>query len=832
MRRGANSTAGIRTSIRLRAGVATFLTLTAVLAGNSVATAQDTAKTETQVRVTAASEPLRFSISAQPLAGAIVLFSRTTGINIVSDGGIPAGMQSPGLSGSYTAQEGLSKLLSGTGISYRFTGARSVTLVRMGSDAGTTGSVGADGSIVLDTVTIEGRIESAWGPVDGYVAKQNASATKTDTPIIETPQSISVVTADQISDQKATSIADALTYTPGVSMQSPAFSRMADDVMMRGFNVATGNGGMLRDGMKYQSNVYDGGQEPYGLERVEVLRGASSMLYGQLTPGGIVNGISKRPTQTPLREVNVEYGSYDRKQVTGDFSGPLTEDGTLLYRLTGLIRDADNWVDQTPDDKVYIAPALTWQPDAVTSLTVLASYQHVNTRFATPLSFQDVSTGRIPRDLFLGEPDFDRYKGDTYTIGYDFGHEFDGGLKLRHSARYFASDVNWDYMLANLAPVMGSDLYRLASLRHEKAYGVTSDTSLEKTFELGNSEHTILAGFDYYRRGYDSHRFRGTGFVPLDIDNPIYSGYPDIDYGTDRGSDNVSDQVGFYLQDQIKFDDKWVLLLGGRYDWSDSTSTSYQRGTTTEQKDDAVTGRAGLVYLFDNGIAPYVSISQSFAPQIGIDALSGETLKPNEGIQYEAGIRYQPEGSNILLSAAVYELSQKNVVSYDAFGDPYQMGKVRSRGLELEARAEFGNLGIIGAYAYTDAKILNSANDWEIGQQVDMVPYHTFSLWADYRMDDLGLEGVKLGGGVRYVGKTNMVDSIDLIGTPEHVPGYFLADAMVSYDFAAIDNKFEGTKLTLNVRNLFDKEYFTCAGSTGCRYGEPLTATATLSYKW
>ncbi len=190
--------------------------------------------------------------------------------------------------------------------------------------------------------------------------------------------------------------------------------------------------------MKLQSNVYDGGQEPYGLERLEVLRGASSMLYGQLAPGGIINAISKRPTEQPLHEVNLEYGSYDRKQISADFGGPLTQDGTLLYRLTGLYRDAENWVDDTPDDKVYIAPAITWAPNDSTSLTVLASYQHVNTRFSTPLLYQDVASGTIPRNLFLGVPDFDRYESDMYTLGYLFEHEFDNGLKLRSKARYYA----------------------------------------------------------------------------------------------------------------------------------------------------------------------------------------------------------------------------------------------------------------------------------------------------------------------------------------------------------------------------------------------------------
>jgi iron complex outermembrane receptor protein len=225
---------------------------------------------------------------------------------------------------------------------------------------------------------------------------------QTDTPLIETPQSVTVVTADQISNQKATSVAETLSYTPGVTTQSGTFSRMVDDFTIRGFNVANGNTGTLRDGMKFQSNVYDGGQEPYGLERVEVLRGAASVLYGQLAPGGIVNGVSKRPTATDLRELNVEYGSNNRKQISGDFGGSLTDDGVLTYRLTGLFRDSDNWVDNTPDNKTYIAPALTWKPDEATSLTVLSSYQHIHTRFATPLLYSDVSAGNIPSDAFLG----------------------------------------------------------------------------------------------------------------------------------------------------------------------------------------------------------------------------------------------------------------------------------------------------------------------------------------------------------------------------------------------------------------------------------------------
>ncbi|MGV8938563.1 MAG: TonB-dependent siderophore receptor [Allorhizobium sp.] len=766
----------------------------------------------------------QISVPAGSLDAALSTFGTTSGVQVLYDAGLTRGRTSPGVSRAHSAEAALGQILSGTGLSYRFTGPTSVTIVSAG--AATIGSASPDGATVLEPITVVG--QNAFGPVDGYLASSNSSATKTDTPLIETPQSVTVVTADQISNQKATSVADTLSYTPGVTTQSGAFSRIVDDFTIRGFNVANGNTGTLRDGMKFQSNVYDGGQEPYGLERVEVLRGASSVLYGQLAPGGIVNGVSKRPTDTSLHEVNVEYGSNNRKQISGDFSGPVTDDGVLTYRLTGLARNADNWVANTPDDKLYIAPALTWKPDEATSLTVLSSYQHINTRFATPLLYSDVSTGAIPRDAFLGIDSFDKYKVDMYTIGTIFEHEFDNGLKFSNSNRYFRSDLEWNYMMGNVAPLSttGGRLSRLGSERNESSYGVTSDSSLEYSFDALGAEHTLLGGFDYYRRSYDSHRFRGSSYSALNLDTGSYTGSPAISYRTDRGADAVGDQYGIYLQDQIKFDDHWVLLLGGRHDWADSTSKSYQTGVVTEQKDSAFTGRAGLVYLFDNGFAPYVSASQSFLPQAGLDYLTGGALKPNEGVQYEAGLRYQPPGSNLLFSAAVYDLTQTNVVTYDSAGLSYQQGKVKSRGLELEARGEFGNLGLVAAYAYTDAKITESAKAAEVGQQVALVPRHNVSLWADYALDDTGLEGVKIGGGVRYVGKTNLTDTVS------NVPGYVLFDAMASFDLGKFNNELDGATLKLNARNLFDKQFYTCVSSDGCRYGEPLTVSATLSYKW
>jgi iron complex outermembrane receptor protein len=773
--------------------------------------------------VAQSTQVVEFNIPSTAMNIALRRFSEQSGVQLAYQTSVASNAIAPAIKGRLTAEQALSALLARSGLRYTFTGSRAVTIIGAGSNAAT---VDAAGSTVLSQIVVDG-VGDAFGPVDGYRADTSSSATKSDTPVIETPQSISVVTADQIANQRATSLADTLSYTPGITTQSGGFSRMVDDFMIRGFNTASGNTGNLRDGLKFQSNVYDGGQEPYGLERVEVMRGASSVLYGQVAPGGIVNAISKRPTKDALREVNIEYGSYNKKQISADFGGPIDDEGIWSYRLTGLLRKADNWVDKTPDDKVYIAPALTVQPDDATALTLLASYQQVKTRFAPPYLLSDITSGWLDRDTFTGIDNFDTYKSDIYTIGGQFEHEFDNGLQLRSSARYFQADVQWDYMMPNVKAISaGGVMERLASARVETSYGITSDNSLEYEFDALGAQHTVLAGFDYYRRSYDSHRYRGASYSTLDLATGVSTGLPNVNYAVDRGSDSVGDQYGIYLQDQIKFDDHWVLLLGGRHDWADSSTRSYQNGSIVEQRDTAFTGRAGLVYLFDNGLAPYVSISQSFLPQVGSDYITGNALKPNEGLQYEAGVRYQPLGTNLQFSAAVYDLTQENVVSYTSTGLAYQQGEIHSRGLELEARGDIGHWGVVAAYTFTDAEITQSAKPAEIGQQVALVPRHTVSLWADYGLDDFGLEGIRVGGGMRYVGETNLTDNT------ANVPGYVMFDAMASFDLGKFNEELDGLDLKLNARNLFDKKYYTCVASDGCRFGEPLTVSATLSYKW
>lgn len=770
-----------------------------------------------QTASAASAQGINFSIPAQPLAQALDAFIRATGWQVGYSSALADGISSRPVTGVHTPIEALRVMLSGTGIGISATGPRTATLIPPASQQGELGDI----SLGL----VEVRAEDPTQHVDGYLATVSATATGMNTPIIETPQSISVVTSDLIRDTGASTVSEAIQYTPSVNAQSPAFSRTVDDLMIRGFNVANGNLGMLRDGMKYQSNVYDGGQEPYGLERIEILRGPSSILYGQLSPGGVVNAISKRPTFDPFYEVNAEYGSYNWTQISTDMGGQALGNPNLAYRFTTLFREADTNIDYVGDNRIYIAPAFTWKNDS-TSLTVLANYQQIDSRFVAPMPYTALASGQVSRSLFIGNTNYDTYLTATSSIGYLFEHDFDNGMRLRNATRYYQADVTWDYMQWGLLLANGT-LIRRASDRHDMSTGVTSDTSLEMKFDTGPIAHTALVGFDYYYRGYDSDRYRSGLYYNFNIYDPQNSQVPPtINYGVNYGSNSTGNQYGLYLQDQMKIWEKLVLLVGGRYDWAQSESTAYLTNVVTNQDDSAFSGRAGLVYLFDNGLAPYVSVSQSFQPQVGADSITGAAFQPSKGLQYEAGVRYEPAGANLMLSAAVYDITQTNVVTTDASGLQYQIGEVESKGFEFSATGKFGALNVVAAYSYTDARITQSVDPAEIGQREALVPLNTVALWADYAFDALGARGLKMGAGVRYLTDMNMPD----IGIA--VPGYTLVDAMVKYDLGASNPNLKGATLALNGKNIFNAQYMTCASSDGCRYGVPTTVTATLTYRW
>ena len=749
-----------------------------------------------------------FDIAAQPLPEALRQFAAQSGVQIVYPPALVTGRQAQAVRGTLDARAALDALLRGSGL--QATGA-----------GGTLGlapaAVAAAPRLPEVTVTGTGPEASAFAPVHGYVARRSATALKGDALLVETPQSITVVGAEEMAARKTDSVAEALLYAPGILTQPSGFSRLADDYNIRGFDAGGRTGSVLRDGMKLQSAQFDGGQEPYGLERVELLRGASSVLYGQLAPGGLVNAVSKRPSADPVHEVIAEGGSHDRRQLATDHTGVLGADGRLTYRLTALVRRSGTQVDGVPDDKQYIAPALRWQPDAATSVTLLASHQKTDTRLGAPMPYNSTlwssSAGRkIPYGLFTGEPGFDRYVGTMDTLGWIVEHRFNDRLQLRHSLRGYRSQAHYAYLTPGA--VTGTRLARRADLRTDDTTALTSDTQLQwDAPRLGDWQNTVLAGLDVYRRDYDTTRLTGS-VGALDLARPVYGQRPAIG-PNDGGSDQTGLQTGLYLQNQMRWRDQWVVVLGGRYDRARSDTVAHRGGALTRQEDSAFTGRAGVVRLLDNGWAPYASVSQSFLPTAGTGR-QGQAFEPTRGEQAELGVRWQPPGTDTLLAAALYQLEQSNVLTEDPQDSSFsvQTGRVRARGLELEARfSPLRQLSVVGAYQRVDARTVRDNNPALVGQRSVGVPKQTASLWADYHLAGWGLAGLRW----RDAAPTNAA-AIDRL-----TPAYGLVDLRVSYA--------TGPWLaSLKVSNLADKQTLHCQGT--CRYGDLRNMVASVGYRW
>ena len=691
------------------------------------------------------------------------------------------------------------------------------------------------GTVVLDTVTVQERIENAWGPVDGYVAGRSATGSKTDTPLIETPQSVSIVTADQMAAQDVDSLGGALRYVPGVSGEMWGNDTRGSGLQIRGFDVW--DEVFYKDGLRLKGSDFASflSLDPYGAERIEVLHGPASVLYGQNSPGGIINYVSKRPTGETFREVEVSAGSFDRYQGQFDMGGVVDEAGVLSYRLTGLFRDGDTGVDFVNDDRIFIAPSLKWQPDADTSLTLLGTYQRNRTGWgiqflpADGTVFPGLDGKRLPKSIFVGEPAFDEFNPTFAMLGYEFEHRFNDTWVVRQNARYSYLDNSEQNGVfgggANPNPDLdpgldpdGHTYHRYVDAGRSNLGNFAIDNQTQATFDTGPLAHTLLMGLDYQYTDYSDWGAGGEIDPIEDIFDPVY-GAPIGELTPYADTDTRQWQLGLYAQDQIKYEN-WVLSFGGRQDWTKSTIHDKLGDSTSEQSDNAFTGRVGLVYLSEIGLAPYLSYSTSFMPELGTDS-DGEAFKPGTGEQYEVGVKYQPEGWNSFVTVSAFDLTRKNVTR--SFGnDTFQTGEIRSRGIEVEGVASLDSgWDIKLAYAYTDMKILDDG-DGTGGNTPYGVPRHRLSIWGDYTVRSGMLEGFGAGAGVRYIGSTFGDDANSF-----EVPSATLVDAAIHYDW-------KNMKFQLNASNLFDKTYVTSCynRSSGCFYGEGRKITGSMKYRW
>ncbi|KAA0508974.1 MULTISPECIES: ferrichrome porin FhuA [Enterobacter] len=698
--------------------------------------------------------------------------------------------------------------------------------------------------------------ESAWGPAATIAARQSATGTKTDTPIQKVPQSISVVTAEEMALHQPRSVKEALSYTPGVAVGTRGASNTYDYLIIRGFAADGQTQNNYLDGMKMQGNFYnDAVIDPYMLERAEIMRGPVSVLYGKSSPGGLLNMVSKRPTTESLKEIQFKVGTDSLFQTGFDFSDAIDDDGVYSYRLTGVARSNNSQQEGKGEQRYAIAPSFSWRPDDKTTFTFLSYFQNEPETGYYGWLPKEGTVDPLPNGDRLPTNFNEGAKNNTYSrnqkmVGYSFDHEFNDTFTVRQNLRYAQNKTSQNSVygygmcsdpLYSSNPASspcasvpqsqwGHTLTRQYVIDNEKLENFTVDTQLQSKFATGSLDHTLLTGVDFMRMRNDIDSWFGyAGSVaPSDIYNLDRS---DFDFGSHPGPSgayqvlNKQKQTGVYAQDQIEWD-KVLVTLGGRYDWADQESYNRVTNTTSKRDDTQFTWRGGVNYLFDNGVTPYFSYSESFEPASQTGA-NGNVFAPSKGKQYEAGVKYVPNDRPIVVTGALYQLTKTNNLMADPAGSFFsvQGGEIRARGVEVEAKAALSaSVNLVGSYTYTDAEYTTDTT--YKGNTPAQVPKHMASLWGDYTLFDGALSGLTLGTGVRYTGSS--------YGDPANsfkVGSYTVVDALVRYDLARVG--MAGSNVALHVNNLFDREYVaSCFNTYGCFWGAERQVVATATFRF
>lgn len=791
-------------NIGRRALVAALLATTAAAAGM-------TASTLAQAQTS-------YSVPAGPLNRALATFGSQSGTQISYEASIVRGKSSKGVSRAAMREQAIAQLLQGTGLTYSFTDATSLVI---SAPAAGSGAVAPDGSVQLQTIQIYGA-SSASADNNTVAAKDSSAATKLDTPLIETARSVSVVTRKEMDQRGVQDILEAVRYSAGVTTGRSGFDPRFDAIEIRGYDATTM--GDYKDGLRQPYLNYGMFRtDPYSLERVEIVKGPVSVLYGAGTPAGIINKVSKFANGNRIREVETFYGTKDRKQFAFDIGDRLGEGDQLSYRLVGLARAGETNFD-IADDRYFLQPSFTWTPSAQTRLTVYGLVQSTETDGSiSALTDQD---GKV-HDIRTSDPDYDYQKIRQQQIGYEFEHEFNDLLTLKQNLRYSHLDLRGRYL--DRAGWTGTVLHRSPWAVKDKMDVFQADNQLEWTFDTGPLSHKLLTGLDYTTvRGAI-----GYGFGPadpaydLDIANPT-SGVSGPTAGYDfLQVDRKLRQTGLYAVDQMKIDN-WHFSLGGRQTWVEQNAEGSSGGVAIadDVRKNAFTMQAGILYAFDNGISPYASYATSFDP-VTSRSVSGEFLDPTEGEQFELGVKYQPPGTDILLSAAAYHLVEKNKpVVVDAAAQTYRsLGEVTNKGVELEARANVANgLDVIAAYTYVHSRITAGT---DVGNAPAVKPEHIVSLWGNYTFDEASvLSGLSAGAGIRYASAAYTSTK----NTAKNDATFYL-DAALTYDFGAIDHNLDGLTAAFNVRNITDRRDTLC-NEGYCSLAQGRNITGSLKYRW
>ncbi|ASG64724.1 TonB-dependent siderophore receptor [Idiomarina piscisalsi] len=663
----------------------------------------------------------------------------------------------------------------------------------------------------------------------GLISYVSATGSKSDTPIIETPLSVSVLTEARIEDLGAVTVQDAIGYVAGLYNGPYGVDTRGDWAQVRGVAPV-----QYLDGLKSLFGYYNNVRvNPYSLGQIEILKGPSSVLYGQGSTGGIINLVSKRPQAETQGEFWAQLGNYSRKQVAGDITGALNQDASLTGRFIGLYRDSDTQTDYVPDNSLVLNPSLSWHASADTKITFIGNIQRNESGSSTQFfpwqgTLFSNEFGQIDSSTFVSEPGFDKYDTEQDALTAIVEHDINLNWHLRFASRYSDSHADYNTMYG-WPPVFAEDnrtVNRVSYLSRADANAWTTDVQLHGSLITGAVEHDLVFGLDF-QDAYTDNDYAYGAMNPLDLYAPEYgqaTGLPTEADVTDLPS-TTTYQLGFYAQDNMRIADKWLVSAALR---RDRATTNPEGGSATDQY--ATTGRLGAMYLMDGGVSPYLSYSESFSPLIGRDAYDNAYV-PLEGKQWEAGVKYQPQGTEHLITLSAYQITEENRTTQ--VNDPdapnpngqVQVGEVEIEGVELEAQLAWDSMDVYASYAYTDAVISKSNNPSEVGKALSATPDQQASVWATYRPESWG--GFKVGAGVRYVGNTSdgyvsyNGENIFL-----ETPSYTLFDAMIGYEW-------DNYSFSLDVDNLTDKTVLTsCLARGDCFYGQQRTIMANFRYNF
>lgn len=761
----------------------------------------------------------QFDVPAGPLSSALNQLASQAGLALTYEASLAEGKTTDGVQGRYSAAEALQRLLAGTGLGYRFTGNDTVTLE----------SSDQDGSIRMAPVTVQTSEMSAFDPVDGYAASHAFSATRMSTPILETPASIQVVPREVIDDQGARGLEDVYTNVSGVNEAGNTLNAQAEvRPIIRGFESQL----LFRNGMR-ATNV--GAVDLVNVESVEVLKGPASILFGAVEPGGVLNYNTKRPQAEEAREISQEVGSYDHYRTTLDFTGPMNDEKTALYRFNAAYTDSGSFRDSVQQDNVALAPSFSFSRGG-TDMLVDLSYTRKEETFDNGVPFSDDDEPLVSEDTFFGDDDLDGQVLEDYFGSWQLEHRINGIFTLRNQFQFHRVDAHNETVRHR--GVSGSPGSEQLGRRYQNLDALEDEyqlvTDLVADFSTGEVKHELLMGVDMVYQDQNNERFRQNLSAIAISDDPQTDVNPPANQPMEE-SEFENRWLALYLQDQMSLmQDRLHLLAGGRYD--DFESKLEEDGVPSPDVDESkFTGRFGALYDLTYWMSPFISASQSFNPQ-GAFAVNrdGDLIAPEEGRQYEVGFKFVSSDERLVANLAAYRLEKENVAVFDR---PHfiNTGEVaftttdqRSEGVELDITGQLTEQWkVIANYANTDTEVLENRADPSMeGEPLGNVPEESVRLWATYDFASLSaLHGFGVGAGLRYQSdRKAQFDDTEL-------------DSFTTFDAGAwYTHPLDGgkaLKAQLNVENLTDEEYYPRASDQSIVHpGEPLTVTGRISLEF